>query len=208
METHQYTNNDIDKVAEAIRAGKVIAFPTDTVFGLAVIYDNEMALQRLKEAKGRPETKPIPTMVSSLEQLQMVAELNDTANMLADAFMPGAITLILKKRASVADYVTNGFPTIGIRMPDDAFILSLIEKCGKPLLVTSANLSDQPSGVNDQEVMHQLNGRIDGIVLGEAKGKEASTIVDVSDGSYKILREGPILEEDIITILKNKGGKL
>lgn len=201
MKTHQYTYKDIDKVAKAICDGEVIAFPTDTVFGLAVIYDNEEALQKLKAAKGRPETKPIPTMVSSLEQLRSIAEMNVTAEVLANEFMPGAITLILKKRDTVADYVTNGFPTIGVRMPDDEFILSLIEKCGKPLLVTSANLSDHPSGLHDSEVLEQLDGRIDGIVLGEAKGKVASTIVDVSDQDYKIVRSGPITKEQIETAI-------
>lgn len=197
MKTIQYTHKDIDNIAKSLCEGQVIAFPTDTVFGLAVIHGNEEALKKLKLAKGRPEEKPIPTMVSSMEQLASIANVNHQANVLANAYMPGAITLILKKKEHVSKYITNGFDTIGIRMPDDSFILSLIEKCGKPLLVTSANLSDFPSGINDKEVLEQLDGRIDGIVLGEAKGKEASTIVDVSGSNYKVLREGPITKEQI-----------
>lgn len=204
METIQYTYKDVDIVAKALCEGKVIAFPTDTVFGLAVIYDNEAALENLKLAKGRPESKPIPTMVSSISQLKTIAELNMDALTLANEFMPGAITLILNKKEHIQDYITNGFKTIGIRMPDDEFILELIEKCGKPLLVTSANLSDHPSGLNDNDVLKQLDGRIDGIVLGEAKGKEASTIVDASGDVYKILREGPITKEQIDQTLKGE----
>lgn len=206
MKTIHYTYDDVDIVANALIQGNVIAFPTDTVFGLAVIYDDEDALNRLKQAKGRPESKPIPTMVSSLTQMEKIAELNEDAIALANAFMPGAFTMILNKKKDVPEYVTNGFLTIGIRMPDDAFVLALLEKCEKPLLVTSANLSDYPSGNNDEEVLKQLDGRIDGIVVGEAKGKAASTIVDMTKDTWKIVRQGPISEKDIIKILE-KGEK-
>lgn len=204
METIRFEKEDLQVVAQLLMEGAVIAFPTDTVYGLGVIYDDEDALHQLKEAKGRPENKPIPTMVGSVEQLHQVAEVSDIAEKLAKAFMPGAITLILKKKQGLKDYVTNGLDTIGIRMPDDAFVTSLIQACGKPLLVTSANLSGEETGVCDEQVLSQLNGRIDAIVMGEAKGKEASTIVDISGDEIKILREGPILAQEIQAVL-NEG---
>ena len=101
------------------------------------------------------------------------------------------------------DYVTNGFPTVGIRMPDDPFVLRLIKECGKPLLVTSANRSGEETGVRDEQVLEQLDGRIDAIVLGEAKGKLASTIVDMSEEEPRIVREGPISADDIKRVLHN-----
>ena len=116
--------------------------------------------------------------------------------------MPGAFTIILKKKENLPDYITNGFSTVGIRMPDDEFVLDLIKECGKPLLVTSANLSGHETGVYDKQVLEQLDGRIDAIVLGEAKGKSASTIVDMSKEEPVIIRSGPISEEEIKNVIK------
>lgn len=201
METMCYDKKAVKEVAELLKNGKVVAFPTDTVFGLGVIYENEEALQALKESKGRPESKPIPTMVADVEQMKKIAVMSEDACALADAFMPGAFTLILKKQDTLPDYVTNGFLTVGIRMPDDPFVLSLIAECGKPLLVTSANRSGAKTGVSSDEVLEQLNGRIDAIVLGEAEGKLASTIVDMSSGEAVIVREGPIPASAIQAVL-------
>lgn len=201
METIRFDKEDVEVVAELLIEGAVVAFPTDTVYGLGVIYDDEQALQQLKEAKQRPDTKPIPTMVGTMEQMEQIAYVTPNARKLANAFMPGAITLILKKKEVVKEYVTNGLDTIGIRMPDDAFLIDLITRCGKPLLVTSANISGDETGVMDQQVLDQLDGAIDAIVLGEAEGKQASTIVDVTSEDIKILRKGPIQESEIFEVI-------
>lgn len=202
MKTICYKKDDIDKVLKDLRAGKVIAFPTDTVYGLGVIYD-EAALKALKRAKGREETKPIPTMVSSYEQLVQIAEINEQAKKLIDTFMPGPLTLVLKKKDSVPAFVTNGFLTIAVRMPNDPFVLSLIEGCGSPLLVSSANRSHAPSTHSSQEVFDQLDGRIHAVVAGQAGGETASTIIDVSEAAVKILRIGEIQESEIRKVLDN-----
>lgn len=197
-----YEKKQIETVIQELRAGKVIAFPTDTVYGLGVCYDDANALRRLKEAKGRPENKPIPTMVGNRAQLAQVAVMNDAAMRLADAFLPGALTLILRRQPDIADYVTNGMETIGVRMPEDAFVLALIDALGKPMLVTSANRSGEKTGTTFAEVMDQLDGRIDGIVKGTCGCMSASTIVDVSQGEARLLREGPISKEAIAQALK------
>lgn len=204
MDTIRFEEEDIDIVAELLMEGSVVAFPTDTVYGLGVVYDDEAALLALKKAKGRPETKPIPTMIGTIDQLEQVAVVSKSAKRLAEAFMPGAITLIMKKKEEVPGYVTNGLATIGVRMPDDEFVCALIEKCGKPLLVTSANKSGEETGINDEQVLSQLDGDIDAIVLGEAKGKLASTIIDVSTEEVKILRAGPITKAQIEAVLTGK----
>ena len=178
MNTIRFEKEDLEAVVELLKEGNVVAFPTDTVYGLGVIYENEEALEALKEAKGRPENKPIPTMVASLEQIETIAEVDDRARKLVNAFMPGAFT------------------------PDAPFVLEMIEKCEKPLLVTSDNLSGEETGVNDEQVLSQLDGRIDAIVLGEAGGKVASTIVDMSKEEINIIRSGPIDEETILNTLK------
>lgn len=201
METIRYHKEDIQAVVKQLKQKKVIAFPTDTVYGLGVIYDEE-ALAALKYSKGRPENKPIPTMVGSLAQMEEIAVLNEETKKLAAAFMPGAFTMILKKKDSVADFVTNGMETIGIRMPQDDFVLELLRQVDSPMLVTSANLSGEATGLVDVQVLSQLDGRIDGIVLGEAGGKVASTIVDMTSGKLKILREGPISKAMLEAALK------
>lgn len=202
MKTICYKKDEIDQVLQALKAKKTVAFPTDTVYGLGVIYD-EAALENLKKAKGRAETKPIPTMVASYEQLVEIAEINETADKLIKAFMPGALTLILKKKDCVPAFVTNGNATIAVRMPNDPFVLSLIKQCDGPLLVSSANRSDEPSTVTADEVLSQLDGRIDAVVVGKAGSKSASTIVDVSGAAVKILRIGDITEAQIQRILES-----
>lgn len=204
MKTNRYLNSQIDIVTQAIIDGKVIAFPTDTVYGLGVRYDNEDALNRLKQAKIRPESKPIPMMVSDLSQIEEVAYVNDTAKRLIQKFMPGAFTIVLKKKEEIADYVTNGLPTIAIRMPDDKFVLEIMNQLGKAMLVSSANISAEHSCRNGEEVLEQLDGRIDGIVMGESKSEIASTIVDATSEKIKILREGPITKEMINKILEER----
>lgn len=200
MRTIRFEKEDIEIVAQLLEEGNVVAFPTDTVYGLGVIYYNEEALDALKVAKGRPDEKPIPTMVSNMEQLEEIAYLDEDAKKLVEAFMPGAFTIIVKKKESVPAYITNGFSTIGVRMPEDDFVLALIEKCGKPLLVTSANRSGEETGVVDTQVLKQLDGRIDAIVMGEARGKTSSTIVDVTNG-IKIVREGPVSKAMVEQVL-------
>lgn len=204
MKTNRYLNSQIDIVTQAIIDGKVIAFPTDTVYGLGVRYDNEDALNRLKQAKIRPESKPIPMMVSDLSQIEEVAYVNATAKLLIQKFMPGAFTIVLKKKEEIADYVTNGLATIAIRMPDDEFVLEIMNRLGKAMLVSSANISAEHSCRNGEEVLEQLDGRIDGIVMGESKSEIASTIVDATSEEVKILREGPITKEMINKILEER----
>lgn len=204
MKTNRYLNSQIDIVTQAIIDGKVIAFPTDTVYGLGVRYDNEDALNRLKQAKIRPESKPIPMMVSDLSQIEEVAYVNATAKLLIQKFMPGAFTIVLKKKEEIADYVTNGLATIAIRMPDDEFVLEIMNRSGKAMLVSSANISAEHSCRNGEEVLEQLDGRIDGIVMGESKSEIASTIVDATSEEVKILREGPITKEMINKILEER----
>ena len=152
METQRLTKKDSAQIVEILNRGGVVAFPTDTVYGLAVRYDLKEAILKMKEAKQRPE---------------------------------------------IDELVTNGFPTIGIRMPDDDFVLEIINRVGVPLLVPSANLSGQPSCTTSEEVLKQLDGRIDAVVLGESGASTASTVCDTTGDELKILRQGPIKLEDL-----------
>ena len=200
MKTKYIEKSEIEEAVECLKLGGVVAFPTDTVYGLGVIYDELEALERLKQSKGRPDSKPIPMMIGSVEQLNEVAYTNEKIDHLTKTFMPGGFTIILNKKECVSNVITNGFKTIALRMPDDAFILEVIKRTCKPLLVTSANLSGQPTGVYFDDVKKAFDGRIDMIVKGECKGSVSSTIVDASEDELKIIRRGPVSEEKIYQV--------
>ena len=199
--TKDFTQKDLFSVSKCILEGKVVAFPTDTVYGVGVRYNDEKAIEHMKWVKGRPESKPFPMMVYDVSQLQQVAWINEDVFRIVKHLTPGPLTLVLNKKKSVPDYVTNGKSTIAIRIPNHRFVLDLLEKTG-PMLVTSANLSDHPSCKNYAEVMEQLDGRIDAIVDGTCGSGVASTIVDVTEKPYKILREGTISLNEIMEVLE------
>lgn len=204
METLQLTKNDLGKLVEILNAGGVIAFPTDTVYGVAVRYDSMSAIALMKQAKQRPETKPFPMMVSLKSQIEMVAELNARDHFLIQKWMPGAMTFIFNKKPEIDEIVTNGYPTIGIRMPDDEFVLELIQRVGVPLLVPSANISGMPSATTHEEVLKQLGGRINAVVIGESGAARASTIIDTTKEELTCIREGFIRLEDVIQSYKEE----
>lgn len=204
MKTEQFKEYEIEKVIQYLKDGKVVAFPTDTVYGIGVIYDDENALNKLKQAKKRPDEKPIPMMVSSIKQIKEVADIDEQYECLLNHFMPGAFTIVVNKKQSIPSYVNNGLNTIAIRMPDDAFLLEVMNTLEKPLLVSSANISAQTSCSNSDDVLMQLDGRMDAIVIGKSKSDTASTIVDLTGESIKILREGIISETEIYKVLRGE----
>jgi L-threonylcarbamoyladenylate synthase len=197
METLRLEKHQLEKVAEILNRGGVVAFPTDTVYGIAVRCDNPDAIQRMKEAKQRPESKPFPMMVNSLSQIEAVASLDERDHRLIRRWMPGALTMIFAKKPEVPDSITNGFDTIGIRMPDDPWILELIAKLDCALLVPSANLSGEAAATDSDEVLRQLDGRIDAVILGESGAQLASTIIDTRQEIIKIIRQGKLALDEI-----------
>ena len=199
METIKYTKQDLNKIKEILLNGGIVAFPTDTVFGLGCVI-NKQAIDKIYSAKGRSFDKPLPMMCNGLKMIESVAKVSEGASKIINKFVPGALTLIFNKKDNVEDFVTNGKPTIGIRVPDDKWILDLISELNQPILVTSANLSDTGSLTKWEDVYSQLNGKIDAIVTEDASGETSSTIIDVTDG-IKLLRQGPISLDDIMEVL-------
>lgn len=187
-----YKKEDLLKVKEDLLNSKIVAFPTDTVFGLACQIDDEVAKEKVYVAKNRPANKKLPMMVSNISMLEKYCEINYTTRKLFDSFTPGPITLICKYK--------NSDETVAIRIPNDEFILKLINEIGKPLLVTSANISNMGSLTKASDVIKELDGRVDAIVNEDARGEVASTIVDCLN-DYKIIRQGPIPEEEILKII-------
>ncbi|MFQ6792523.1 L-threonylcarbamoyladenylate synthase [Thomasclavelia sp.] len=201
MNTVLVEKDALDLVAKLVSDNKVVAFPTETVFGLGVKFGSKEALDALYQLKQRDKGKAISMMIASAKDIEKYAYINEPAKKIINAFMPGMITIILKKRPFIDDYFTASLDTIGIRIPDDDFVLSLLEKTG-PMLVTSANMSGKDSLVNDQSVSQVFDGKIPLIVKGESISKKASTIVDLSKGKVEILRLGDISEDEIAEVLK------
>ena len=200
MRTIRCKKNDTERVIAVLKAGGLVAFPTDTVFGLACIMDKK-AMDKVYEVKGRSFDKPLPVMCDSLKMIKKVAVVSEDAEKIYEKFMPGALTLIFEKKSNVADWVTMGKDSIGIRVPDDEFILNIIKELKKPLMVTSANLSNEGSLLKWEDVYECLKGKIDAIVCEDARGEKASTIIDVR-GEIKVLREGPISLKGIREAIK------
>lgn len=201
MQTKIVTKDQIDLLVEALNNDEVIAFPTETVFGLGIVYDSIKAMERLKWAKQRPETKPFTLMIADKSWIKDFAKTKASDWKIIDAFMPGALTLIFERKDEVDARITNGYETIGIRYPDDAFVQTLIKKVGKPLLVPSANLSGMPAATSTKEVLDQLDGRISYVVEGVCESQEASTIVSVVDEKIKLIRQGKIQLSEIEEVM-------
>ena len=144
------------------------------------------------------ETKPIPVMCSSTDQVEKLAFINEDTRKIMEAFLPGALTLILPIK-DMNPAFTNGKDTIAIRIPDDSFVLQVIEKVGSPLFVTSANQSGNPTSLSYEQAKNELPN-IDGIVYGTCRALQASTILDCT-GEIRILREGPITIDMIRGVL-------
>ena len=198
MNTVSVEKNAIEEVAKLVSDSRVVAFPTETVFGLGVKFGSHQALDALYELKHRDKGKAISMMISKAEDIENMLMLMKLQNYCGLCQM---ITIILKKRPHIDDYFTASLDTIGIRIPDDPFVLSLLDKTG-PMLVTSANLSGENSLVDDKAVMKVFLGKIPLIVKGESISKKASTIVDLSKGKVEILRLGDISKEQIAEVIE------
>ncbi|WP_405317495.1 L-threonylcarbamoyladenylate synthase [Faecalibacillus faecis] len=200
METVLVEKENINEVIDLLNHDEVVAFPTETVFGLGVKFSHLEALEKIYEIKHRSHNKAISLMIYDPKDIEKYAYVNENAQKLIDHFMPGMITLVLKKKSILSDDFTAGYDTIGIRIPDDPFVLKLLKEVG-PMLVTSANISGQETLLNDQEVYKQFEGKIKMIVKGECKSTLASTVIKV-DEDVTILRQGCIQEEEIREVLK------
>ena len=182
--------------AKILKEGGLIAFPTETVFGLGVIFDNEASYKRLIDVKRRPPEKPFTLMLSDIEQIEKYAYVNDKARKLISSFMPGQFTIILKAKENLPSYCVSKEDNVGIRISSDELVRKLIREVGKPLLVPSANKSGEPPLTKDNDVIGIFDNEIDAIIMGESISNTPSTIVLI-DEDVHILREGLIKKVDI-----------
>jgi len=184
--------------AEIIKRGGLVAFPTETVYGLGCDALNEKAVRRLYKVKGRPANKPLILHIHKLSQAYKVAELNDEAKILMKKFFPGPIALVLKKKSVVPDITSGGTDKIAVRMPANSVALKLIELSGKILAAPSANRTGSISPTVAEDVMDEFGDEIDLIIDGgETDVGIESTVVDLTTKPAKILRPGAISVEEI-----------
>jgi L-threonylcarbamoyladenylate synthase len=191
--------SSIKEALHIIQSGGLVAFPTDTVYGLAADVHSVSAIDRIYQAKGRDTAKAIPVLISQPNDLELVAiSIPESARKLADRFWPGALTLIVPRLPDLPDNLSVG-ETVAVRMPNYAPVLTVLQHCG-PLAVTSANRSGQVNPLSAQDVLTQLDGRIDLILDGgQVTGGIPSTIVDCSVEPPVITRHGAISDEEIFS---------
>jgi len=198
LEKLDVLQREIEKGVNILQKGGVIAFPTDTVYGLGADAFNASAVERIYQVKNRPKHLQLPLLIANIEQLTVLADpITEIAQLLARRFWPGGLTLVLPKTVSLPAHVAPG-PTIAVRVPDHPVCMALVQRLGNPIIGTSANISGQPAALTAEEVGQQLGGKMDFIINGgKCPGGKESTVVDVTHGSPIILRQGIIPADKI-----------
>lgn len=194
-------NKEFKNALEALNDHQVIAFPTETVFGLGVFFDDEKAYQLLNEIKRRKEDKPYTMMLDSTNKISDYAYLDEKYLPIINKYMPGSLTILLKSKSNVPAYVTHNTGVIGIRIPSNKEALELLKYVKKPLLVPSANRRDEKPALNDEEVKAIFDDEVKAIIKGKAIGGLPSTIIDLTGEQIKIVREGPISIEELNSLI-------
>ena len=194
--------NEFDLAKKELDNSKVIAFPTETVMGLGVYYDDYNAYNLLNKIKERPEDKPYTLMLGDINKIKDYAYIDDRASKVISNFMPGEITILLPAKSNVPNYVTHSTGVIGIRVPNLDDLRDFLNYIDRPLLVPSANKSGKKPAMNDKEVKDIFNNEVSYIFEGKAIGGVPSTIVDLTNKEVKIYREGNIKSQDILDVIK------
>jgi L-threonylcarbamoyladenylate synthase len=194
----------IERGIDVLKSGGLVAFPTDTVYGLGACYNDCKAVERVFVVKRRPKSKALPLILAEVDQMIEIAEyVPPVAWLLAERFMPGALTLVLPKSANVPDIVTSGGKTVAFRVSAHPVPVALIKGAGVPIIGTSVNVSGQPSAVTDDEVRSRLGDKIDLIIEGgRCPGGIESTIVDATGEIPRILRESAISRQEIMKVCR------
>lgn len=193
----------IKEAALWIKRGEVVAFPTETVYGLGANALDESAVKKIFEAKGRPSDNPLIVHIAHVDQLdKLVVTIPPVAKKLMDQFWPGPLTIILKKKEAVAKSVTAGLDTVAIRIPDHPIAIELLKQADVPVAAPSANLSGKPSPTSGEHVYHDLQGRIAGILDGGQTGVGLeSTVIDCSNEVPVLYRPGGVTIEEVEAVI-------
>ena len=196
----------IEAAADLLRNNEVVAFPTETVYGLGAVVASDEAVSKIFTAKGRPGDNPLIVHIGDISQLEfVVSAIPNTARRLMDAFWPGALTIVLPKHATLSATVTAGLDTVGVRMPSHPVALALLKEVNLPIAAPSANVSGKPSPTTAQHVADDLSGKIVGIVDGgETQIGLESTVIDCTVDPPVILRPGSVTKREIEAVIGRK----
>ena len=202
------TTEEIKQAAEIIKDGGLVAFPTETVYGLGADALNAEAVGKVYAAKGRPSDNPMIVHISSKDDvLKLTPKITEDMQKLMDAFWPGPLTMVVPALDVIPKVTTGGLDTVGIRMPSEPAAAELISASETPIAAPSANLSGKPSPTTYQHVVDDLDGRIDGIIAGgECKAGIESTVVDMTEDIPSVLRPGIITAKQLSEVLGKQVG--
>lgn len=193
-------DDELDEIVDIIKRDGIVVFPTETVYGIGGNALSENVIKNIYNIKKRPQEKALSILVKNKEEIKKYAYIsNQLEEEIIDKFMPGPITIILKKRKSeISDLLTANNDTIGIRIPDNNIVKKILEKCNLPIAAPSANISGKSSSIKLEDIKPDFDGKVDAFIDGGVcKQNVSSTIVKVIDGNIKILREGIISIKDI-----------
>ena len=196
----------VEQGISILKQGGIVAFPTDTVYGLGACIGIRYAVERVYRVKERPRSMALPLLLADASQIGEVAEpVPQIAWLLADKFLPGALTMVLHKSESVPDIITGRGKTVAIRIPAHPVPVALARGLGAPIVGTSANLSGKPSALTADEVHAQLGDKVDLIIDGgRCPGGKESTIIDLTGETPVVLREGAISREELEQVYQNR----
>lgn len=189
----------ITEAVEILRKGRLVIFPTDTLYGLGCNALDEPAIRSVFAVKKRPASSPLSIAVSDIEMMKQYAEVPQPAEKLAEAFLPGALTIVLKKK-NLPDALTGGLPKVGIRIPNSDITLKLIEMMGTPVTATSANISGNPPPTTAEDAISQIPEADILLDAGPLGTGIPSTVIDMSE-KPKILREGKVKREELEKVI-------
>ena len=195
---------DVSEAVAALSKGELVIYPTDTLYGIGADVYNEVAVRKVFEIKKRPLSNPLPIAVSDFEMLEKVAYVDDKAMRLADFFLPGKLTLVLKKKDVVSDVVTAGGDKVAVRIPGNKVALELLSRFGGPITATSANVHGMktPSVINEIRMQFKNQGISVYLDTGRVAGKP-STVVDVTGETVRVIRVGEITEKEILDVIQH-----
>ena len=204
MTTKRYTGSEADEAAVVLRAGGLLAVPTETVYGVAANAEDAAAVRRIFELRNRDFGKPVSILVTGMDMAERYCRnIPPAARRLAARYWPGPLTMVLEDGEAVPSVVTAGTGTLGVRCPDHPLTLALIEKAGVPLAAPSANPAGEEPARTAQEVLDYFDGKIEGVADGgPCQLGVASTVLDLTKTEPKVLREGGIPGRELLAFLR------
>lgn len=203
----EINDNTIFEIANALKKGKIVVFPTDTVYGIGTNAYDKDACERIYEVKGRSKNKPLSILISDISMLkEMVKNISEVEQKLIDAFWPGPLTIKFKKREGILPSVVSASDEyVRIRLIKEGLIYKLIKTSGVPIVAPSANLSGSSTGTKIENIVKELGGKVDYILdCGDIESDTVSTIVQVENGQVLIIREGKIKKEELEKVVPVK----